>query len=55
MAEAARSVVGFALLGAGAGAEAHAAALAGLHEARLVAVADPVLERALSTTVSVPA
>jgi UDP-N-acetyl-2-amino-2-deoxyglucuronate dehydrogenase len=38
--------LGFALLGAGAGAEAHADALARLPEARLVAVADPDLARA---------
>lgn len=46
MADAQRSAVGFALLGAGAGAEAHAEALAGLPGARLVAVADPDLGRA---------
>jgi GFO/IDH/MocA oxidoreductase family protein len=38
--------IGFALLGAGAGAAAHAEALSTLSGARLVVVADPDLERA---------
>jgi predicted dehydrogenase len=42
--------VGFALLGAGAGAAAHAEALAGLPGARLAAVADPDLARAQALT-----
>jgi UDP-N-acetyl-2-amino-2-deoxyglucuronate dehydrogenase len=44
--EGASDPVGFALLGAGAGAEAHAEALARVPGARLVVVADPELARA---------
>jgi hypothetical protein len=40
------SPLGFALLGAGAGAEPHAAVVAASTAARLLVVADPVLGRA---------
>ena len=39
-------MVGFGIIGCGAAGETHAAALAELSDARLVALADPVLERA---------
>lgn len=46
MADGQGRALGFALLGAGAGAGPHAEALGSLAEARLVAVADPDLDRA---------